>query len=181
MSASTDPNRDNSAEAIHARMAKYERTTSKDIVEIEQLPRWAKTALVMRAVDGLSYNEAAERVGKSGASLERYARSPAADKWLAGLTPFLDDPIAMAKAYLSANALSITLERLAFLEAAVAAGDYREGDKIARDLQDRVGIIAKRAEAGGAINIRLSLGGALLEGPVVEAEWSEDGEVNVDE
>ena len=180
MSASTDANRDNSAAAIHARMAKYERTTSKDIVEIEQLPRWAKTALVMRAVDGLSYNEAAERVGKSGASLERYARSPAADKWLAGLAPFLDDPIAMAKAYLSANALSITLERLAFLEAAVAAGDYREGDKIARDLQDRVGIIAKRAEAGGAINIRLSLGGALLEGPVVEAEWSEDDVVETE-
>ena len=175
VSASTDANRDNSNEAITMRMAKYEKTSPSTVEEIERLPRWAKTALVMQAVDGLSYNEAAERLGKAGSTLSGYAKSPAAKKWLEGLSTFLNDPVAMAKAYLSANALTITLERMAFLEAAVAAGDYREGDKIARDLQDRIGIIAKKAESGGAINIRLSLGGALLEGPVIEADWSEEG------
>ena len=183
MSDSTSVSRDNSPAGIQARMAKYAENTVAPInkEEISDLPRWVKTALVMQAVDGLSYNEAAERVGKAGSTLASYAKSPAAKKWLASLATFLEDPVAMAKAYLSANALSVTLERLAFLEAAVAAGDYREGDKIARDLQDRMGIIAKKAEAGGAINIRLSLGGALLEGPVVEAEWSEEGAVSEDE
>ena len=175
MSASTDANRDNSKAAVLARLEQYPSIRKEDRTEIEQLPRWVKTALVMQAVDGLSYNEAAERLGKAGSTLSAYAKSPAAKKWLSGLSEFLNDPVAMAKAYLSANALTITLERMAFLEAAVAAGDYREGDKIARDLQDRIGIIAKKAESGGAINIRLSLGGALLEGPVIEAEWSEEG------
>ena len=176
MTESTNPNRDNSREALETRLAKYveHMVPAEKKEEVSDLPRWVKTALVMQAVDGLTYKEAAERVGKTGGTLSGYAKSPAAKKWLASLATFLEDPVAMAKAYLSANALSITLERLAFLEAAVAAGDYREGDKIARDLQDRMGIIAKKAEAGGAINIRLSLGGALLEGPVVEAEWSED-------
>lgn len=176
MTDSTNPNRDNSREALETRLAKYAENMipANKKEEISDLPRWVKTALVMKAVDGMSYNEAAERVGRKGGTLSDYAQSPAAKKWLDSLSAFLDDPVALAKAYLSANALSVTLERLAFLEAAVAAGDYREGDKIARDLQDRMGIIAKKAEAGGAINIRLSLGGALLEGPVVEAEWSED-------
>ena len=175
LSASTDANRDNSKAAVLARLEQYPSIRKEDRTEIEQLPRWVKTALVMQAVDGLSYNEAAERLGKAGSTLAGYAKSPAAKKWLSGLSTFLNDPVAMAKAYLSANALTITLERMAFLEAAVAAGDYREGDKIARDLQDRIGIIAKKAESGGAINIRLSLGGALLEGPVIEAEWTEEG------
>lgn len=180
MTDSTSISRNNSAKAITERMAKYAETTvpPEKKEEVSDLPRWVKTALVMKAVDGMSYKDAAERLGRTGATLANYASSPAAKKWLASLATFLEDPVAMAKAYLSANALSVTLERLAFLEAAVAAGDYREGDKIARDLQDRMGIIAKKAEAGGAINIRLSLGGALLEGPVVEAEWSEDDAVS---
>ena len=176
MTDSTSVSRNNSAEAITERMAKYAENTvpPEKKEEVSDLPRWVKTALVMKAVDGMSYNEAAERLGKTGGTLSNYAKSPAAKKWLASLAAFLEDPVALARAYLSANALSITLERLAFLEAAVAAGDYREGDKIARDLQDRLGLGAKKEGAGGAINIRLSLGGALLEGPVVEAEWSED-------
>lgn len=180
MSGSTDnpnaPSRKKSMEKFLAKIESGEISSvpAKERQEIHELPRWAKTALVMKAVDGLSYKEAAARVGKKGKTLSDYARSPAAEKWLASLQEMLEDPVAMAKAYMSANALSITLERFAFLEAAVAAGDYKEGDKILRDLQDRVGIMAKKQETGG-INIKLTVGGgmAALEGPVIEAEWEE--------
>lgn len=141
---------------------------------VEDLPRWVKTALIMRAVDGCTYKEAAAKVGKSAASLARYAKSNAAQKWLDALEPFLSDPIAMARAYMGANALSITLERFAFLEAAIAAGDYKTGDAIAKDLQDRVGLIQKKSEGSGVVKVQIQLGGVGgLEAPVVDADWSE--------
>ena len=176
MPGSTDKRTPEQTKALVKSLEQYKENVvpAENKEEIHELPRWVKTALVLQAVDGYSYNEAAERVGKSGAQLGKYARSPAAKKWLASLMSFLDDPISLAKAYIGANALSVTLERFAFLEAAVAAGDYREGDKIARDLQDRMGIVAKKVD-GGAISVKIQLGGGtLLEGPVVEAEWSEE-------
>ena len=174
MTDSTDPKRDNSRAALEMRLAKYAENLVAPIHKenIEDLPRWVKTALVMRAVDGMSYKEAAERVGRKGDTLSQYAKSPAAKKWMESLLVFLDDPIALAKAYLGANALSVTLERFAFLEAAVAAGDYREGDKIARDLQDRIGIGVKKTDTG-AISVKIQLGGGTIDAPIVEAEWSE--------
>src|SRR5690606_31397358 len=137
-----------------------------------ELPRWVKTALVLREVDGLTYREAAARFNKAASTLSDYARSPAAKTWIASLTEFVEDPIAMAKAYLSANALSVTLERFIFLQAAIDAGDYATGDKIARDLQDRMGIVAKKSSEG-AIQVKINLGGTSLDMPAIEAEYEE--------
>ena len=167
---------ENTALAIQERMKGRIGTPPHQKQEIHELPRWVKTALVARAVDGLTYKEAAAKVGKAASTLESYARSPAASKWLEGLEVFLDDPVAMAKAMLSASALSITLERFSFLEAAVAAGDYKEGDKIARDLQDRMGIVPKRNSEGGAIQVKINLGGGNLEAPMIEADWTREDE-----
>ena len=140
--------------------------------DISELPRWVKTALVLWKVDGNSYNEAAKRFNRTGGTLSEYANSPAGKKWLASLEAFVEDPVAMAKAYLSANALSVTLERFIFLQAAIDAGDYVQGDKIARDLQDRMGVVAKKTDAG-AISVKINLGGVPLEVPMIEAEWEE--------
>jgi len=179
MPASTDnPNSPSSQRAKSKFLAKIasgeiSSVPSKDKQHPSELPRWVKTALIVRAIDGMTWNEAAERFGKAGSTLSEYGKSPAAKAWLATLEEFLEDPVAMAKAYIGANAMSVTLDRFVFLEAAKSAGDYKEGDKIARDLQDRMGIIAKKNEGGGAIKIQLSLGGGSLDVPVVEAEWSE--------
>ncbi len=175
MTDSVSGTRDNSHAGIQARLAKYGENAvqAKDRENISDLPRWVKTALVMKVVDGATYKEAAGRFGKTGRTLSEYAKSPAAKKWIEELLEFVEDPIAMAKAYLSANALSITLERFVFLEAAMAAGDYKEGDRIARDLQDRMGIVAKKEKDAGAIKLTLNLGSASLEAPTVEAEWEE--------
>jgi len=143
--------------------------------KITDLPRWVKTALVMKEVDGLTYKEAAARFNKAAETLGQYAKSPAAREWLSYLADFVNDPVAMAKAYMSTNAFSITLDRIAFLQAAIDAGDYSEGDKIARDLQDRIGIVAKKANEG-AISVKINLGGGLLEAPSVDAEWELVGE-----
>jgi hypothetical protein len=140
--------------------------------KITDLPRWVKTALIMKEVDGMNYTEAAKRFSKAGSTLAEYGKSPAAKEWISHLAEFVEDPLAMAKAYLSANALSVSLDRLVFLQAAIDAGDYREGDKIARDLQDRMGIVAKKQDAG-AISVKIQLGGSTLESPIIEADWTE--------
>ena len=184
MPASTDRPENPSRQRAKARfLAKIESGELRDIPakekqEVTELPRWVKTALILRAIEGMSWNEAAERFGRKGNTLSQYGKSPAAAKWLSTLEEFLEDPVALAKAYIGANALSVSLDRFAFLEAAIAAGDYKEGDKIARDLQDRMGIIAKKAGGEGAISVKINLGGGLtqLEGPVVEAEWETEGD-----
>lgn len=177
MPESVNPSRDNSKAAVLARLAKYEKKDPSEREEVSDLPRWVKTALVLQAVDGLTYKDAAARFNRTGNTLASYARSPAAEKWLRSLTEFIEDPVAMAKAYLSANALSVTLERFIFLQAAIDAGDYKVGDQIARDLQDRMGVVAKKAN-DGAISVKINFGGDLkaLEAPAIEADWSVVGE-----
>lgn len=176
MSGSTDVSRSNLPEDVKKRLAKYESTPPHQKENVSDLPRWVKTALVLHAVDGLSYNEAAKRFNKAGSTLANYKKSPAADKWLASLVDFIEDPVAMAKAYLSANALSVTLERFIFLQAAIDAGDYATGDKIARDLQDRMGIIAKKSGGDGALSVNIKLASSSVEVPSIEAEWEVVGE-----
>jgi hypothetical protein len=172
MADSTDPGRDNSTKALIERLDKYETVPADKKEHPSQLPRWVKTALVYWALDGLTYKEAAERFNRSPRTLSLYARSPAGQIWLSTLKEFLEDPVAMAKAILSANAHSITLERFAFLQAAIDAGDYKEGDKIARDIQDRVGIVAKRQQSEVPMSIVIKLGGGNdLSAAAVEAEY----------
>lgn len=175
MPESTSLSRSNKNEDIIKRMEKYESIPPAKKEDVSELPRWVKTALILRAVDGLTYKEAAGRFNKAAGTLKEYGRSPAAKAWLESLTGFLEDPVAMAKAYLSANALSVTLERFIFLQAAIDAGDYKEGDKIARDMQDRMGMVAKRSN-DGAISVKINLGGSGIEVPAIDAEWEVVGE-----
>jgi len=175
MPDSTSLTRDNSTEALKKRLAKYAENTipRNKKAEIQDLPRWVKTALVMKAVDGLTYKEAAARMNKKPDTLSGYAKSPAAHKWLESLLEFIDDPVEMAKAYLRGNALSITLDRIVNLEAAIAAGDYKAADSIAKDLQEKLGITAPKAKADVPAVLNITIGGDQVEIPMIEAEWVE--------
>lgn len=144
-------------------------TPAREKQEPHELPQWAKTALVMRAVEDLTFEEAAKRFNRTAKTLGAYGQSPAAEKWLGSLSAFLADPVAMARAILGANALSITLDRFMMYEAAKET-NIELADKIARDLQDRMGIVAKKVEAG-AISVKINLGGTSMEIPVIEAEY----------
>jgi hypothetical protein len=141
-----------------------------------ELPQWVKLALVRRAVEDLSYKEAAALFNKRGETLRKYAQSPAAHKWLEPVFDLIKDPVAMARALLAGNALHVTIDRMMFLESAKATGDYVAGDKIARDLQDRMGLVAKKANENQGMSIKINFGGAGFDAPVIEAEWeaSED-------
>ena len=156
------------------KMAKYK----DNVVEpqhkknVEDLPRWVKTALVFKTLDGMTYKKAADRVNHSPGSLSKYAQSPAAKKWLASLIEFIEDPVEMAKAYLRGNALSVTLERMAFLEAAIAAGDYKAGDAIAKDIQEKLGIVSPKTKTDAAPVLNITIGGA-IEVPTIDATWEE--------
>lgn len=151
----------------------------EDKQEPWELPNWAKTALVMRAVEDLSYEAAAKRFNRGEKTLAAYSRSPAGGKWLAQLIPFLNDPVAMARAVLASSALNITLDRFMLYEAAKET-NIELADKIARDLQDRQGIVAKKQEAG-AISVKISLGGTTLDIPAIDAEWELLEETSKDE
>ena len=102
MPDSTSLTRDNSKEAIMKRLGDaYGRVKTEHKENPEDIPRWARTALIYKAVDGMSYKEAVKRVGreeKSAKTLANYARSPAGKKWVGYLAEFIDDPIEMAKA-----------------------------------------------------------------------------------
>jgi len=140
---------------------------------VEDLPRWVKTALVFKTLDGMSFAMAAKRVGRNNSTLSKYAQSPAAKKWLESLIEFIEDPVEMAKAYLRGNALSITLERMAFLEAAIAAGDYKAGDAIAKDIQEKLGIVSPKTKTDSPPILNITIGAGSIEIPAIEAEWSE--------
>jgi len=79
----------------------------------------------------------------------------------------------MAKAYLRGNALSITLDRVLFLEAAKAAGDYKAGDAIAKDIQEKLGIAAPKAKNEGPAVLNITIGAGSVEVPAIDATWIE--------
>lgn len=138
-------------------------TPAPEKQEVYELPQWVKTALVQRAVGDMTYEEAAKPYGRQGKTLANYGRSPAAAKWMMSLQAFLDDPVAMARAILSASALSITADRLMIYEMAKET-NIELADKIARDLQDRMGIVAQRSKddmSGMVINVTLPGGSSL--------------------
>jgi len=154
-------------------MEKYKDNVPQEKENVEDLPRWVKTALVYKALDGMSFKDAAERVNRNASTLSKYSRSPAAHKWLENLAEFLDDPVEMAKAYMRANALSITLDRISFLEAAITAGDYKAGDAIAKDIQEKLGIVSPKTKTDVAPVLNITIGGGNVEIPAIEAEWTE--------
>ena len=165
------------------KMAKYKDTavSPQNKENVQDLPRWVKTALVFKAVDGMTYTKAAERVNHSPNSLKKYAQSPAAKKWLESLLEFIEDPIEMAKAYLRGNALSVTLERMAFLEAAIAAGDYKAGDAIAKDIQEKLGIVSPKTKTDAQPVLNITIGSGSVEIPALEASWEEVKDEDEDE
>lgn len=171
MTDSTErPPEENTAEAIQKRMEKYPSKQHHEKTEISELPRWVKTAFVMKDVDGLTYKDVAERFGRSPKTLSKYASSPAAQKWRARIQEWADDPINVAEAYMKGNALSVTLDRIAFLEMAIQAGDYKEGDKIARDIQDRIGLTRKKSADDSTPSLTIVLPGG-AEPQMIEAEY----------
>lgn len=137
-----------------------------------ELPHWVKIALTRRVVQNLSYKDAAAQVNRNSTSLARYARSPAAKAWLASLEGFVDDPLTLARFVMEEAATEVTMDRFMALEAAKANGDWNLVDRIARDLQDRMGIVAKK-EAAAPIELKITFGGGTsLDVPVVEADWT---------
>lgn len=163
--------KDLSPEAVKARFAELNLVPAHEKQEIHELPAWVKLALVERSLESLTYDDAAKRFKKTGGTLQNYAQSPAAKKWLEDLQPFLTDPIAMAKAILGSSAANIALNRLVSYHALHEAGQHEDADKIARDLMDRMGIVAKKADANAPLTLKINLQGGSFGGPVIEAEY----------
>ena len=144
----------------------------EDREHARDLPRWVKTALVHKAILGSTLKEAAERCNRRPSTLAKYAKSPAAKEWLEDLEDFKDDPIELAKAFLRGNALSVTVDRVICLDAAIAAGDYKAADAIAKDIQEKLGIVSPKTKTDVAPVLNITIG-SNVEIPAIEAEWTE--------
>lgn len=155
---------------VRARLAKYDK---KNYTEFADLPAHVRTACAMHELMGMSWKEIAERLGKAESTVDKYKRYPAYKAWREELQEASQDPSTMAQMALKSSALGITLEYLAAFEKSIAAGDYNTTHKMAKDLLDRAGVIAKKSNEG-AISVKIQMGGTsagLLESPSVEAEW----------
>lgn len=148
---------ENTNEKILERLAHLDVVPANEKENVEDLPRWVKTAFIMKDLDGLTYKEIAKRFNRSPKTIKNYASSPAAKEFRSLVQDWADDPINVAEAYLKGNALSVSLDRIAFLEMAIQAGDYKEGDRIARDLQDRIGLTKKASKGDVAPSITIQL------------------------
>lgn len=143
----------------------------KKVEEVSALPVWAKMALARRALAGFSLRQAAKQSGKSHENLRKYAQSPAAKEWEATLRDLAEDPMRVADLMLKEAAAEVTADRFLIFEAAKDLGDWKLADTIAKDLQDRMGIVAKRSSEDQKIELRISLGGVPLDVPSIEAEY----------
>lgn len=163
------PPSENAPSKVRQRLAKYKKN---EISEATQLPPWVKVALTYRELYGWTWKDICKTVKRSPVTLQHYRRSPAAKAWVQSVREFRDDPVKLAGAILKSNQVGVMLDRVVFLEAAKEAGDYKEGDKIARDMQDRAGLVRKTDQPTGPAQIVINLpGGASIEDiPMVESE-----------
>lgn len=161
-------------EAIAARLSQYTVKPMKEREDMADVPRWAKTAAVYKEVLGLSWNDAAAKVGRKGTTLKAYVAAPAMDRWRESLRKISDDPKALAEAILRGNALGVTLDYLSAFQGAIDAHDHREVGVMARDLLDRIGIQKKDSKRNAPAQLHITIaGGGSIDVPVVEAEWEE--------
>lgn len=129
----------------------------RDIAEVKDLPRWAKMAVLYKVVYNYTYRRISERVGRSPRSCSNVCQSPAGKKLAAELEALVDDSSAMARAFLRSSALDLSVEVMLNLEAAKAAGDYKEVRLILSDLLDRAGVekAAKPTSAPQVIHLHV--------------------------
>ena len=159
----------------------------QDRKELSDIPGWARVAIVYKELFDVSMKDTLEllRIDRAVSTFSQYRKSPAGKKLRKQIERFKEDPVAMAETLLRSSAMQITVDRLLFLEAAKASGNYKEADRIARDLQDRVPELAKKtggaqaAQSGMVIQVQFSGSEKNLEpirvtsshSPVEEAEY----------
>jgi len=56
---------------------------------------------------------------------------------------------------------------------AVIAQRYKAGDSIAKDIQEKLGIMAPKQKNEGPAVLNITIGAGSVEIPMIEAEWSE--------
>ena len=139
--------------------------------EISEIPQWAKIALALHHVGGLSQEEAGKRFKKSRSSVQDYNTSPAGKKWKASLLEIAGDPKEVARLILRSSISGVAFQYLAAFESAIEMGDYAEVGRMSRDLLDREDIIgkSKSKQPGSQPTINITLWGS-SEPVVLEAE-----------
>ena len=153
-------------------------TSSSDVTNIANLPRWVKTAIVRRELMGLTWKEAAEPHGRAAQTAANWGASPAGKKWRASIHSIQDDPIQMAGLVLRGTTLEAALDYLAAIDAAKANQDYKEVRLATKDLLATHDLIKpqgtqRSGNVGGVIiNVTLPPGVQALEAPEITSDYS---------
>lgn len=149
--------------------------TPAEKTEFKELPVWVRAAVSMHELYGITWKEAAKRVGKSHETLREYRKdSPAVKAWVGELQEMTEDPKVMGEMMLKASGLGVVLEYLAAFEKAIEVNDHQQVGVMARDILDRIGIQKKapKNELPTTINIVYSgRDGEAFEPIAVEAEY----------
>ena len=146
-----------------------------------ELPGWVKTAFVFVDIGSKTYAEAAKEFGKSGQTLNSYAKSPAAKKWRASVAEVGNDPEVLAKGVLQAAVADAAAYLLWALEAAKRVGDYKEVRMLSGEILDRLQVLQKTKEIvpqrPPVIHLHVGDGGKIakleVESEIVEGEVDE--------
>lgn len=171
---------DNAPVEVRKRLDKYGSKPMEERTSPSDVPRWVKMAFTKIEVLGHTYKEAAKEFGRTGRTLEKYARAPIIREWRDQLREFANDPVAMGTAVIRGSVLEAALDQIWAIETAKASNDYKEVRLGTKDILATHNVIkpaSSSARADGKLTISVNLGGALasLEPPqaTAEVEYSE--------
>lgn len=143
-----------------------------DYTHPSQIPRWAKIAIARKELLGATWNESVEGLDRAGQSAMRYGNCPAGKILREQMREFVDDPVQLAQFVLRSNVHEIAIDYMGVIEAAKAAGDYKEVRLAAKDILKTYDVIkdqTRNADALGApMIIHIDLGSAHFEVPEVK-------------
>lgn len=142
--------------------------------ERERLTPSLALGIIIHDLYGLTWKEVAERIrdGRGYDNFRRSARSPAGKRLREQIQELADHPKELAKLYMQAQSMDVTVDFLAALQWAKDARDYRAVHSMTKDLLQFAGLRTdekKESVSQQAIHIHLDAGS--LDTPAVQTSY----------
>ena len=148
--------------------------------EPQELPVWAKVAIVKHELFGETYAAVSEQMGKSAATLSAYAKTPAGQKVIAEISE-ISDVKNLTKLMLDSATMHMYADWLMALEWAKGARDYKMLHTMMKDIGLQP-ILADAKQASSApTTLVLNLGTGDLKTIEAKSTVVIDGEFSIDE
>lgn len=175
MSASLRPPLSKASLAAHLATLPQRHPSTR--TKVSDLPRWVKLVIARKDIYGITWAEALDEtaVNRAHSTLAKWIVTPAARTFRSEISNIIDDPIKMGALIIRSDIANAALDYLGAIEAAKAAGDYREVRMGLKDLLKTHNLIKDSdvRTAGGSMTINVTLsGGAALEPAVITSDYT---------